>query len=186
MEVNRIDPEGCTRLILLLIMLAAVLICDIRTGKIKNSVLLSIIVSGLVLNAVTYGILGFVISVCGFLSPVAMLFLLYYLGMMGAGDVKMFGAIGVLMGARTAICSIPVSFVFGGVIGIIILLLRRNGRERVGTLLLYMKCCILSHRLLIYEAPAGSGRNGSFRFSMAAVPGTVAAVLILMLGGGLP
>lgn len=164
--------------VLLILLLVLSLISDIRTYKIKNIITLPFTVAGLVVNCILYGTNGLKLSVIGWLVAVLMLFMLYALRMLGAGDVKLFGAVGAIMGYAFTVDSILYSFIFGGIIGVFYLIARKNAAKRLKYLLTYLKSCFLSFRLLDYSDFKDKGRGDSFRFSYAALPGTLLQLII--------
>ena len=78
--------------------------------KIKNKTVLAGILGGLTLNLITLNIKN---SLIGAVVPLV-LFLLFAIGYMGAGDVKLFCAIGAVAGFPSIIKVVLYSFVFCG------------------------------------------------------------------------
>jgi len=75
------------------------------------------------------GVRGLLDSLLGIIVPFLLLIVLYALRMLGAGDVKLFSAIGAVLGVRAALWIMAYSFLAGGVIALIILIINRNGKE---------------------------------------------------------
>lgn len=71
---------------------------DTFKSKIPNLLNLSMLFTGLVINSVTFGWHGTMMSLAGAGLGIALLLLPYLLGGMGAGDVKALGALGALLG----------------------------------------------------------------------------------------
>ena len=71
---------------------------DLKVRRIPNLITLPGILSGFILNTVLSGFNGFKISLIGFLIGFCFFLVLYLIGGMGAGDVKLMGAIGAIMG----------------------------------------------------------------------------------------
>jgi prepilin peptidase CpaA len=165
----------------IVVLLALSLVSDTRTYKIKNIITIPFALLGLVANCVLLGPAGIKLSVLGWLVPVGALFILFALRMLGAGDIKLFGAIGAMMGCKFALYSIVYSFLFGGLIGIVLLVSRRNTRERLRYLCTYLKSCFLSFKLLEYSDFGDKAAKDRFRFSYAAVPGTLVQLVIVFL-----
>jgi len=165
----------------IVILLAISLVCDIRTKKIKNYITLSFAGIGLITNFICNGFKGATLSLLGWFGPVAILFILHVLKMLGAGDIKLFAAIGAIMGFKFAMYAIFFSFLAGGIIGIAYLALRKNFRERFKYFIDYLKSCLLAHRLTEYKDFVNKGDKDSFRFTFAAVPGTLAALICALV-----
>lgn len=167
---------------LILTLLLLSLISDIRTRKISNSITLSFAAFGIGANFIMRGVSGAFFSLPGWCIPIIILFPLYGLRMLGAGDIKLFGAIGAILGYEFAVYSAAYSFLFGGLIGIGILIKRRNAAKRIKHLVAYLKSCILMLKLQHYSDFEDSADGGLFRFSYAVVPGTCLQLIIMFLG----
>lgn len=166
------------KIIILLLLISLSLISDIKTYKIKNKIVLTFMILGMGANVVTDGIKGIKVSLLGLITPILILFILYALRMLGAGDIKLFSAIGSIMGVKFAIYSMAFSFLSGGIIAIIILVLRKNGVERLRYLWLYMKNTFLSMSIQPYTEFEDKRDTGKFRFAYAIFVGTVLALFV--------
>lgn len=156
----------------LAILLILSVVSDIKTHKIKNTITIPFAVLGVVTNTLQNGLPGLNASLLGMFAPVMLLFILYALKMLGAGDIKLLAATGAIIGIRYSISCIAYSFLFGGLIALILVLVRKNSYERFKHLITYMKCCFLSHRLLQYEYCTIKPCNSTFHFTYAIIPGT--------------
>lgn len=166
--------------VLLLLLLA--LISDIKTCKIKNFITYGFMIAGLAINYKEKGIEGFVLSLQGIILPVVCLLILYIIKVIGAGDIKLFSAVGAVAGGGFVLYAIVFSFICGGFIASGIILARKNGLKRFKNLLLYVKSCLISMRLLQYEDPETAEETGRFRFSIAIASGTAAVLMVFGLG----
>lgn len=81
---------------LVLLFLAAV--SDLRTRKIPNWLTLLLIISGLGHSASSMNGLGIGMSLAGLFAAAFLPFLLYAIGAMGAGDVKLMAGVGAWLG----------------------------------------------------------------------------------------
>ena len=95
-----------------------VLVCvaawsDLRTRHIPNSITVSGAVVALLLHAFYGGIGGAMQSLTGAVLGLAIFFAFYAAGGMGAGDVKLFGAVGAFAGPQALV----LIFVFTGLLG---------------------------------------------------------------------
>jgi prepilin peptidase CpaA len=108
--------------VFLFILLLTSSITDIRKRKILNSITFPAMVTGLLYNTVLTGWDGFLFSLYGILLGFGLLMIPYILGGMGAGDVKLLGAIGALKGASFVFGAFIYIALIGGIIAIIILL----------------------------------------------------------------
>ena len=99
--------------------LAFVAVCmlvDIRTRRIPNLLSGSVMLVGTVLNTLYLGYPGLFTSFAGLFLAMAVLIIPFALGGIGAGDVKMMGAVGALLGPRLALSSLGVGMILGGAI----------------------------------------------------------------------
>ena len=135
----------------LFILLMLALISDIKTYKIKNNIVYPFIILGLLTCLYSNGLEGVKESFIGILLPILLLFLFYLLRMLGAGDIKLFSAIGAIMGSRFVLYTIIYSILSGGIISLGILIVRRNGRKRLAYLLRYLKVSFSTCTIMPYE-----------------------------------
>lgn len=99
----------------------AACIADLRTGKIPNAWTLPAMGLGLLLQFITAGFMGLVDGICGVVLPIAILFVLFVKGVLGAGDVKLFSAVGSMIGNGIIYVMVD-TFVVTAVYGSVLLL----------------------------------------------------------------
>lgn len=153
------------------VFLVAINYCDIKYYKIKNSLVLPLIVIGFIFGIINGNILD---CVYGMLIPLV-LFPLYALRMLGAGDVKALCALGAVFGFNMSIQIMIFTMISGGIIALIFMLCNKNFIERFKYLFKYLKMCFLTRKLLKYDF--GGEEKSYFRFSYAIITGTVLAVI---------
>jgi prepilin peptidase CpaA len=108
-----------TLLALLFIPVAiATVYMDVRYRRIPNSLVLIALVGGLTLNTVIGGSHGLVVSLEGFALAFGLMFFLHAFGTMGAGDVKLFAAIGAINGVSLVLPTLLVVAIVGGIFAI--------------------------------------------------------------------
>src|SRR5262249_30503518 len=114
--------------IILLIPLAAVIIYyDVRYRRIPNVFVFCALISGLAANVVINGWRGLGASLAGCVFAFGLMLLLHIFGALGAGDVKLFAAIGAVIGAQMVLPTFMIVVMTGGVLALLTTL-------RVGTL----------------------------------------------------
>lgn len=86
------------RYILLIALVAAAVVSDIRTFRIPNRLNAFGCMVGLTVNIFTRGISGARDSLIGMTLPVLILAVLFCLHIVGAGDIKLFSAMGAVIG----------------------------------------------------------------------------------------
>jgi prepilin peptidase CpaA len=106
-----------------LIPLAALVIYhDVRYRRIPNAFVLATLISGLTLNFALGGINGGLNSIGGCLLAFILMFMLHVFGAMGAGDVKLFAAIGSVIGAQLVLPTFVVVVLLGGLLALVTVL----------------------------------------------------------------
>lgn len=104
----------------LLVPLAIIIIYyDVRYRRIPNAFVLAALISGLSMNGIFGGMNGLLISIGGCAMAFGLMFMLHLLGAMGAGDVKLFAAIGAVTGAPLVLPTFFVVILTGGVLAVV-------------------------------------------------------------------
>jgi len=93
---------------------------DLATRRIPNTLTFGAALAALAAHTVTGGLNGAGSSLGGWLVGVAFFFPFFALGGMGAGDVKLLGAIGAWLGPRDAVWVALFASIAGGVMGLIV------------------------------------------------------------------
>ena len=108
----------------------AVIICyyDVRYRRIPNAFVLAALISGLAMNTTFGGVNGALSSAAGCVLAFMLMFLLHVFGAMGAGDVKLFAAIGSVTGAHLVLPTFLVVILTGGLLAVVSIL--RSGAVR--------------------------------------------------------
>ena len=99
---------------------------DVTGSKIPNLLTVPIAILGLGLHTVTSGWDGFLYAVYGAGAGFAILFVLYLFKAVGAGDVKLFAALGAVTGLQFTMQSLMYSVLYAGAIAFVIMLIRRR------------------------------------------------------------
>ena len=159
------------KIIICIAFLIAINITDIKGFRIKNKVVLPTIIIGLI-----YGLIAssFLDSIYGMLIPLV-LFPLYALKMLGAGDVKALCAIGTVLGFKLSVMTMLLTFVSGGVIALGFMLFNKNFIERFRNLFNYLKMSFFMQKMDKYNY--GGSEKSYFRFSFAITAGTILAIV---------
>jgi prepilin peptidase CpaA len=117
-------------LFLLPIGLLAVLF-DLRKDKIPNALILAGLVLGCFFQIVQARLLGMIVFLGGIGLPLILGAGIYYFRMMGAGDIKLLAVAGGFLGPQKAFYCTIVSLIVGSVLSLLLLLKRRNLKERI-------------------------------------------------------
>jgi prepilin peptidase CpaA len=119
------DTTTIAALSLLLPLTAIITYFDVRYRRIPNVFVLATLVSGLLINFVAGGMGGLRASAGGCLLAFGLMLVLHVLGAMGAGDVKLFAAVGSVVGMHLVVSTFLVVLLTGGVLAVYTIL--RNG-----------------------------------------------------------
>jgi prepilin peptidase CpaA len=97
---------------------------DIRFRRIPNWLTYSAMLFGVGYHTIVNGTQGFFFGAAGLFLGLALLIVFYLAGGMGAGDVKLMGAVGALLGPKGVFIAFIFTALVGGIYAIILLLLR--------------------------------------------------------------
>jgi prepilin peptidase CpaA len=112
-------PEAPVQIALLIPLAIIIAYYDVRYRRIPNPFVLATFVSGLAMNAMFGGLQGVLASLAGCALGFVLMFVLHVFGAMGAGDVKLFAAIGAVTGAHLILPTFLVVVLTGGLLAII-------------------------------------------------------------------
>jgi len=99
-------PPEVMKLLLLVPMAVFIIYYDVRYRRIPNLLVLGLLIGGLTINISFGGLSGALTSVEGFALAFLPMFLIHLFGAMGAGDVKLFAAVGSVIG----VSMVPLTF----------------------------------------------------------------------------
>ena len=108
--------------LVLLALVTAGALTDVKTGKIPNALTYPACVFGLVLGLAKAGWGGFLDSFLGLAFAFVPFFLLYLSGGLGGGDVKLMSAVGALMGFEFTALAMVNSVFVGALIALLIVI----------------------------------------------------------------
>lgn len=177
------DPLQLTKALLLISLVIFCSVTDLSVRRIPNSILFATLMTALFLSSLIDGLHGLIDSLAGLVIGLLMLMPLHVLGRMGAGDVKLLGVVGSLLGAWGAVVAGLATMMAGGVLGILYLLwiaaapILKSYTSLIAGLLTGRK-----------SAPGGSTpsslRAAEIPYAVAIAAGTIAALFYLDLLAG--
>ncbi len=130
-------------LVIILVVVAA--IWDIKTQKIPNYLTFPSWGIGIIYHMSQNGIDGLIFSIKGLFLGMALLLFFYVLKGMGAGDVKLMGAVGALLGWEGVLKAFFFSAIIGGIYSIIVILRAHILREFLKNIWFTLKDLFLTH-----------------------------------------
>ena len=142
-------------------LIATILICsvaavtDIRSRRIPNWLTYSGMLLGMGYHTMVNGAQGLFFGAAGLFLGLALLIVFYLAGGMGAGDVKLMGAVGALLGPKGVFIAFIFTALVGGIYAIILLLVR----FRVGGTVIRLNTMFSSLRCGTSLTAASAGTN---------------------------
>ena len=171
--------RGAPLLALLLLAAAG----DLRMRKIPNWLTITLILSGLAHGALAATGPGIGLSIAGMLVAPLIPFVLFALGAMGAGDVKLMAGVGAWLGPVAG----PIVYLLATVVGMLIVLVQATAQRRLPVLvrnsalvamnLVHVRQVGIEHAVATGRSARSIGRPLPY-----AVPVLIAAALVVMFG----
>ncbi len=112
--------------------LAAAAAIDLRTRRVPNPLTAAMALSGVGFAAAGISHVSVAASLAGLLLGLALMLPGHLIGGTGAGDVKLFGAAGAVLGPAPMIGAFLYTAIAGGVLAAVVALQRRRLRQTVG------------------------------------------------------
>jgi prepilin peptidase CpaA len=113
-------------MLLLLSILSISAIIDFRVQKIPNLITFPAVIIALLYHFFTNGIDGLTFSALGLATGIGLLIIPYMLGVSGAGDAKLMGAVGAVLGSKSVFIAFLFTALVGGIYAVIIILLNKK------------------------------------------------------------
>ena len=161
------------------IFIVACCVVDARTRRIPNVLSASAMLAGLGLNTMYFGVSGLAVSLGGLLAAAAVLLPTFALGGIGAGDVKMMGAIGALLGPQLALAALGLGMIFGGLIMLAHLARRGRLQEKLGATWAMVAAASLARSVEPLRGPAADPDAVALPYSVPLGLGTVTVLIFL-------
>ncbi|MDX2351020.1 A24 family peptidase [Stutzerimonas xanthomarina] len=158
-------------LILMFTLLGIAVVSDIRHHRIPNLLILTGLALGLAGQLFTNGSAGLVDGLLGGLVGFGLFLLLYIVGGMAAGDVKLMAMAGVFLTPQHALLAAAASLIAGGLFGLALMIWHGQVRLTLGRYGLILR----THS---YVAPvAGEVAGQPFPYAIAIFTGTLVSTL---------
>lgn len=125
-------------------------VTDKREHKIYNKLTLPSILLGLLLNLLFFGLSGLGNSLSGFAVGIGFS-VFWLLGMLKAGDIKLYMALGALCGWRFCVAAMIASVIVGGAAAVVLLFVRKTWRVTFRRLKLYLLNLYYSRSFQTYQ-----------------------------------
>jgi prepilin peptidase CpaA len=113
-------------IIFLSVILIVSAVIDLRTQKIPNLITYPTMVIALIYHTTFLGGSGLLFSFSGLCVGTGLLLLPYLMGGMGAGDAKLMGAVGGIIGVKGVFYAFLCAAIVGGIYALVLLLIHRD------------------------------------------------------------
>jgi prepilin peptidase CpaA len=169
-------------IILLAIAMGIAVIEDIRRLKIPNWVTYPTMFLALFAHLVSGGVEGLLFSAGGLASGIGVFIIPYLMGGMGAGDAKLMGAAGAILGAKGVLMASILVVLVGGVYGAILFALnRRYAASFVRRFAATIKTFLLTRSFIIIP-PDDKEKQPVLRYAIPIAIGTFCYLAIELNG----
>ena len=168
--------EYSSELILMLILVIAS-ISDIRFQKIPNWLTFPTMIGAIIYSTSSMGLPGFIFSSGGIFVGIAVMLLPYLMGGLGAGDAKLMGAAGGLLGPKGIFVAFLLTALIGGIYAMIVLAIHGSLRETLRRYWLVLKTFFLV-RKIIYIPASEREKPLRLKYGVAIALGTMISVLM--------
>ena len=111
-------PKNIAIALIFIPLVVSITYMDVRYRRIPNRQVLMILLGGVGINAFFGAWSGLLASLLGMVMAFGLMFILHVFGTMGAGDVKLFAAIGAVLGSSLVLQTFLIVALTGGVLAI--------------------------------------------------------------------
>jgi len=155
---------------------AAIAYYDVRYRRIPNRLVLAALAGGLVMNAVFGGWGGVRASLVGCVFAFGLMLVMHFFGAMGAGDVKLFAAIGAIIGAHLVLTTFSVVLITGAALAVFSMLAAGKARETMQRVWLILGGLLPGWKMPRFPVPAD--RKQTLPYGVAITLGSLISLFI--------
>ena len=161
-------------------------IYDRRSHRIPNLLTYPTMLIGLAYHCFTNGLDGLLFSAGGLALGIGIFIVPYLMGGMGAGDAKLMGAVGSILGPRGAFIAFLFTGVVGGIYALLLLTIKHQyGKEFIGKCRTILKTFIYTGQFVFL--PARKKEEGpKLPYGIAIAFGTLFYVFLVLSGYEFP
>jgi prepilin peptidase CpaA len=113
------DKFAFTGCLLLFALAVVITYYDVKYRRIPNAFVAATLISGIIINLIWGGTTGIFASLAGCGVAFALMLTLHIFGALGAGDVKLFAAVGAVIGLQMVPMTFLIVLITGGLLAIV-------------------------------------------------------------------
>lgn len=162
---------------LVMLLVFSVLVIDNRMFRIKDWIYYPSTAAALIINYQHSGQAGLYDALLGAFFPVVLLFIFVVLGILEKADMKLFSAIGAIMGFNFIVFTIFYSLLVQVIKTLIIWRIRGSIKERISYYFNHLKSCWTSRALLPYYGYDYTEERSKIPFTFAIVFGVLIKII---------
>lgn len=148
---------------------------DIRSGKVSNGLIATGLMAGAAFQLAEHGAVGAYYFLRNISVPVILLYLLFQMRVLGAGDIKLFSMIGGMLTIGELRRCMAYSFIAAGAGSVLFLAIDKERAERLKFAARYLRDCFKTGQVKPY-CPPFSSKAFSFAFSVPVLFGVMLAL----------
>lgn len=149
---------------------------DVRYRRIPNAFVLATLCGGLAINTIFAGFGGALASLGGCALAFFPLFILHVFGAMGAGDVKLFAAVGAVIGTSLVLPTLAIVVITGGVIAVYSIIRAGTVRMTMHRVLMILVGLLPGWQMPRFAVPAD--RRHTIPYGVAIMLGSLISVAL--------
>ena len=161
-------------IILTALVLLPASVFDLRQRRIPNALTFPAMAAGIIYWSYLNGLDGFMHGSGGMLLGIGTLILFYLMGMMGAGDVKLMGAVGSFLGPQGAFVAFLYSAIVGGLYALFVLARSKALKEAAGRYGMMIRGYVGTGQLIYI--PPEEGKLPPLCYGLAISLGTILSI----------
>jgi len=163
-------------MVLLFYFLIFAAVQDIQSGKVSNRLISIGLMTGLIFQVIEHRVCGIYFFLWNISVPVILLYLLFQMRVLGAGDIKLFSMTGSILTIGKLFQCMAYSFLAAGVFAAFILAADHNRRRTLANAAEYLLDVLCTKKLKPYTVLDEEARV-PFAFAVPVFFGTAAALL---------
>ena len=157
------------------------LITDFRSKRIPNALTFSAVAAGLMYHLTTGGSTMVLQSVEGMMLGLGLFMIAYLMGGMGAGDAKLVGALGAMLGPRAIVNVALFTAIAGGIYALGIIILRRESKNVIRNGINSLGVFVLTRDFSLLSTPTERGMP-KLCYAAAIAAGTMLYAVLVLSG----